>query len=200
MKKKILLMMLAIATISIAPATAQTEKKPQKEKFGQRLSRLAKKTVNEIEKTANELGDAIGFEDRVDPSKRADSVKINGTWYMPLYTVNLYKGNDSDFFRETCRQAFEAKFPNVKIETVVIPQQDWLTDALKESGRVVGYVQTLYCFVVGKDGADGYVNARFAFQRQKEVGQQYQIIRARWPIWERTDAIPMASYEKLKEK
>ena len=65
---------------------------------------------------------------------------------------------------------------------------------------MTGYVQTLYCYVLAKDGDDGYVNARFVFQRQKEVGQQYEHVDGRWPLWERTDVIPMATYEQLKAK
>ena len=51
---------------------------------------------------------------------------------------------------------------------------------------------------LAKDGNDGYVNARFKFQRQKEVGRQYEHVANCWPLWERTDVIPMAAYEKLK--
>ena len=194
--------MLAGMLIAALPTTAQTEKnkQDQKENFGQRFVRLGKKAVKEMEKAANNLGDAIGFDDRVDGGKGADSVKVDGAWYMPLYTVNLYKGSDLDLYRDACRQAFVAKYPGLKVQSVVVPQQEWLSDTYKKNNKVTGYVQTLYCYVLAKDGTDGYVNARFKFQRQKEVGRQYEHVANCWPLWERTDVIPMATYEQLKEK
>ena len=185
--------------MTAVPVVAQTETPAQKENFGDRFVRLGKKAVKEMEKAANNLGDAIGFEDRVN-AKTADSVKVDGAWYMPLYTVNLYKGSDLDIYRDACRKAFVAKYPGVKVESVVVPQQDWLSDTYKKNNKVTGYVQTLYCYVLAKDGNDGYVNARFMFQRQKEVGKQYQHVANCWPLWERTDVIPMATYEQLKTK
>ena len=189
--------MLGVVMLGVTPAAAQTETKTQKENFGDRFVRLGKKAVKEMEKAANNLGDAIGFEDRVN-AESADSVKVDGAWYMPLYTVNLYKGGDLELYRDACRQAFVAKYPGVKVESVVVPQQEWLSDTYKKNNKVTGYVQTLYCFVLAKDGNDGYVNARFKFQRQKEVGRQYEHVANCWPLWERTDVIPMAAYEKLK--
>ena len=117
--------MLGVVMLGVTPAAAQTETKTQKENFGDRFVRLGKKAVKEMEKAANGLGDAIGFEDRVDGGKRAaDSVKVDGSWYMPLYTVNLYKGGDLDLYRDACRQAFVAKYPSVKVVSVVVPQQE----------------------------------------------------------------------------
>ena len=199
--KRLFLAMLAGMLIAALPTTAQTEKnrQDQKENFGQRFVRLGKKAVKEMEKAANGLGDAIGFEDRVN-AQTSDSVKVDGSWYMPLYTVNLYKGGDLDLYRDACRQAFVAKYPSVKVVSVVVPQQEWLSDTYKKNNKVTGYVQTLYCYVLAKDGDDGYVNARFVFQRQKEVGRQYEHVDGRWPLWERTDVIPMATYEQLKTK
>ena len=201
--------MLSVALMSASAARAQvtaTTKKnateqsdtTKKESLGDRFVRLSKKAVREMERTANNIGDAIGFDDRVDAGKgTADSVKIDGTWYMPLYTVNLYTGGDLDVYRSACRAAFADAYPGVEIVNVVVPQQEWLSDTYKKNNKVTGYVQTLYCYVLGKDGTDGYVNARFMFQRQKEVGKSYQHVADRWPLWERTDVIPRASYEKL---
>ena len=196
--KRLFLAMLGVVMLGVTPAAAQTETKAQKENFGDRFVRLGKKAVKEMEKAANNLGDAIGFDDRVDGGKGADSVKVDGAWYMPLYTVNLYKGSDLDLYRDACRQVFVAKYPGLKVQSVVVPQQEWLSDTYKKNNKVTGYVQTLYCYVLAKDGTDGYVNARFKFQRQKEVGRQYEHVANCWPLWERTDVIPMAAYEKLK--
>ena len=190
-----------MAAMTAVPVAAQTEKKTeaQKENFGDRFVRLGKKAVKEMEKAANNFGDAIGFEDRVN-AESADSVKVDGAWYMPLYTVNLYKGGDLELYRDACRKAFAARYPGVTIQSVVVPQQEWLSDTYKKNNKVTGYVQTLYCYVLAKDGDDGYVNARFMFQRQKEVGKQYEHIANRWPLWEKTDVIPASTYEVLKTK
>ena len=93
--KRLFYMVLVMAAMTAVPVAAQTEKKAeaQKENFGDRFVRLGKKAVKEMEKAANNFGDAIGFEDRVN-AESADSVKVDGAWYMPLYTVNLYKGGD----------------------------------------------------------------------------------------------------------
>lgn len=211
-RNRLFLVMLSIAMLSATSVSAQvtaTAKKnataqsdtTQKESFGDRFVRLGKKAVKEMERTANNIGDAIGFEDRVDAGKgTADSVKIDGAWYMPLYTVNLYTGSDLDIYRSACRSAFAKAYPGVEIVNVVVPQKEWLSDTYKKNNKVTGYVQTLYCYVLGKDGSDGYVNARFMFQRTKEVGKTYQHVADRWPLWENTDVIPRASYEKLAAK
>lgn len=201
------LVMLAVAMMSATTVSAQmtatarknaTEQSDttRKESLGDRFVRLGKKAVREMERTANNLGDAIGFEDRVNAST-ADSVKVDGAWYMPLYTVNLYTGSDLDVYRSACRKAFAEAYPGVEIVSVVVPQREWLSDTYKKNNKVTGYVQTLYCYVLGKDGSDGYVNARFMFQRTKDVGKTYQHAIGRWPLWENTDVIPRASYEKL---
>ena len=134
--KRLFLAMLAGMLIAALPTTAQTEKnrQDQKENFGQRFVRLGKKAVKEMEKAANGLGDAIGFEDRVN-AQTSDSVKVDGSWYMPLYTVNLYKGGDLDLYRDACRQAFVAKYPSVKVVSVVVPQQEWLSDTYKKNNK-----------------------------------------------------------------
>lgn len=209
-KNRLFLVMLSVAMMSATSVGAQvtaTAKKnateqndtAKKENFGDRFVRLGKKAVREMERTANNLGDAIGFEDRVNAGT-ADSVKIDGTWYMPLYTVNLYTGTDADIYRSACRKAFADAYPGVEIVNVVVPQREWLSDTYKKNNKVTGYVQTLYCYVLGKDGSDGYVNARFMFQRTKEVGKSYKHVDDRWPLWENTDVIPRASYEKLAAK
>ena len=58
----------------------------------------------------------------------------------------------------------------------------------------------MHCFIIGKDGDDGYVNAKFTFRRHKEAGNQYKSVSGQWPLWEKTDIIPNNIYEKLKSK
>ena len=119
--KRLFLAMLAGMLIAALPTTAQTEKnrQDQKENFGQRFVRLGKKAVKEMEKAANGLGDAIGFDDRVNPVEDdGDSVRIGGTYYMPLYTTNLYKGSDARIYTDECRKRFKERFPEAEIKSV----------------------------------------------------------------------------------
>ena len=62
------------------------------------------------------------------------------------------------------------------------------------------YVKMLYCYIVAKDGEDGYINARFSFRMTKKVGKSWQNDDANWPLWERTDVLVPSVYEKLKER
>ena len=66
----------------------------KKEKFSEKMSRLLKRARTSMENAGHELGDALGFEDRIDTGS-ADSILIEGAYYMPLYDTNLYKGSDA---------------------------------------------------------------------------------------------------------
>lgn len=189
---------MAVALLATGmPAMAQTENTQQTETFGERFSRLAKKTVKEMEKAGHSLGDAIGFDDRVNPEEDGDSVKIGGTYYMPLYTVNLYKGTDARIYTDECRKRFAEKYPEAEIQKVVLPQKEWVSATLKRNSKVTAYTQTMYCYVLAKDGDDGYINARFSFTRTKTPGSTYKHASGGWPKWERTDVIPLADYQQM---
>ena len=182
------------------PAIAQTENTQQTETFGERFTRLAKKTVKEMEKAGHSLGDAIGFDDRVNPVEdEGDSVRIGSTYYMPLYTTNLYKGSDARIYIDECRKRFKERFPEAEIQSVALPQTQWVSSTLKRGNKVVSYTQTMYCYVLAKDGDDGYINARFSFTRTKQPGSVYKRETNGWPKWERTDVIPMADYQQMSK-
>lgn len=199
MNRRIMTIMAVALLATGMPANAQTENTQQTETFGERFTRLAKKTVKEMEKAGHSLGDAIGFDDRVNPEEDADSVKIGGTYYMPLYTVNLYKGTDARVYTDQCRSMFQMKYPEAKIQTVVLPQKEWVATTVKRGNKVVQYLQTMYCYVLAKDGEDGYINARFSFTRVKQPGSSYKHAVGGWPKWERTDVIPMEDYVQMSK-
>lgn len=195
-----------VATIAVAllpaMASAQTDStatSPKKEKLSEKMSRLLKRARTSMENAGHQLGDAIGFDDRID-SGYADSILIEGTYYMPLYDTSLYRGSDAMIYTDESRKLFAERYPEVEMLTVCLPQQEWITETVRMGNVVVGYRQTMHCFIIGKDGDDGYVNAKFTFRRYKEVGKQYRRVSGQWPLWEKTDIIPNNIYEKLKSK
>ena len=119
---------------------------------------------------------------------------------MPIYSVNLYKEDEGQELKQACEKAFKARYPQAVIVANAIPQEGWLTDAVKQNKVVVGYSETLYCYILAKDGTDGYINAKFVFQRYKKVGDSYAPVSGKWGSWERTDAIPNAVYKQLIDK
>ncbi len=129
-----------------------------------------------------------------------DVVKVSGAYYMPLYSVNLYKGADGEGFREQCRSLFAKRYPGAKIMSVALPQTAWLTDEAVKNGQIVGYTQTMLCYIIAADAGGMYVNARFAFKRYKEVEGKYAPLGDYSPKWERTDLLTAGVYAKLLKK
>ncbi len=129
-----------------------------------------------------------------------DVVKVKGSYYMPLYKVNLYKGSDADSFRRECQMRFSRRFPQAKITSSALPQTEWVSESVVQNKTVVGYTQTMYCYIIAKDGTDGYINARFSYKRYKNVGSSYTPLADYWPKWERTDYLTPEVYQKLLKK
>jgi hypothetical protein len=73
-------------------------------------------------------------------------------------------------------------------------------DSVLEQAKTLGYVETLYCYVLGQDSGDGYINAKFMFKRYKNVGGSYQPLKATWPKWVNTNVLTNKVYDKLLEK
>ncbi|KXB85232.1 hypothetical protein HMPREF3034_00413 [Prevotella sp. DNF00663] len=195
MKKTVMGFLAALLLIGM-PVHAQNT--TQKENFGKKVSKFWKKTKTTMVNAGHELGDAIGFDDRVD--KDADLKEIDGVKYMPIYTTDLFaKGNPSDdkTLIDLSTAAFKKKYPNATIVSAVVPQVEWLNTAVKEGGKITGYRKRAYCYVLAKDGTDGYINARFFFMSYRKAGEKY-IESSSWPKWERTDIVPVSAYEKLK--
>ena len=117
---------------------------------------------------------------------------------MNIYDVNLYPGEECDNLREMCKKQFVAKYPSVPITSCVIPQTDWVTETVENNGQVTGYNQSLFCYIIGKDGNEGYINAKFVFERNKEVGGKPVNNREKWALWIRTDVLTNHVYDRLK--
>ena len=186
--------MLVLLLGSVTNVSAQSQDK-KKEPFDKKVSKFLKKTKKELEQAGHELGDAIGFNDRIDG--KSDLLKVNGSYYMPLYSKDLYKGEDALTFRKTCTQLFRKKYPKVSIQSVAIPQKEWVLETVEKDGELVGYQRTLHCFIIARDGDEGYVNAKFTYQQYKNVGQEFQNVKGCWPKWERTDFMTNSVYEQL---
>lgn len=177
---------------------AQSTEKPKNETLGGKISRLLHKGRKSIGKASENFGYKMDEDGHL--SKQTDLIKVNGLYYMPLYTVNLYQGAETVQFRTMCRQLFQQKYPNTVIQTVVLPQTEWLRETVEKQETIVGYLQTMYCYIVARDGSDGYINAKFTFQKYKEVGGDYQPLQDKWPKWERTDILSNKIYDKLLSK
>lgn len=187
-----------IAAAIVLFASCSTTNNGEKETFGGKVQRVFNDTKSSMENAGHSLGDAIGFEDRVNPSE--DYIRVSGYNYMPLYSVNLYKGDDCEGFRSQCRQLFTARYASAVVQSVAVPQPDWLSEPVKKDNKIVGYLQTLYCFIIARDGSDGYINAKFTYQRYKEVGGVYEPLKDKWPRWENTDVMTAKIYKKLQTK
>ena len=192
--KKIGYIVLVLLLESVTNVSAQSKNK-KKEPFDKKVSKFWKKTKKELEQAGHELGDAIGFNDRIDG--KSDLLKVNGSYYMPLYSKDLYKGEDALTYRKTCTQLFIKKYPKVSIQSVAVPQKEWVLETVEKDGELVGYQRTLHCFIIARDGDEGYVNAKFTYQQYKNVGQEFQNVKGWWPKWERTDFMTNSVYEQL---
>ncbi len=192
--KKIGYIVLVLLLGSVTNVSAQSQDK-KKEPFDKKVSKFWKKTKKELEQAGHELGDAIGFNDRIDG--KSDLLKVNGSYYMPLYSTDLYIGEDALTYRKTCTQQFRKKYPKVSIQSVAIPQKEWVLETVEKDGELVGYQRTLHCFIIARDGDEGYVNAKFTYRQYKNVGQEFQNVKGWWPKWERTDFMTNSVYEQL---
>lgn len=187
------LILLAAAMLTVGTATAQTTDSENTEStsFGQKLSKFWKKVKNEVSYTTSGI---FGKEDN-------DLSLIDGNYYMQVYELNLYKDTTGVAMRDMCRARFEALYPVAKVVSCVIPQTYWLSKPVKEDGKTVGYVQTMYCYVLAKDGTDGFINSKYVFMRAKEVGQSYVNDYESWGRLLRTDVLSREIYDELtKEK
>ena len=178
--------------------SAQTSTSNKTESRGSKISRKLKKSRKSVNKAGKQVGYTLDADGRL--NKENDLIKVSGLYYMPLYTVNLYQGKEAAEFRETVRKKFMEKYPQTKLQTVVIPQTDWLHEPVEKGDVIIGYLQTMYCYAIAQDGEEGYINAKFTFQRYREVGGEYQPLQEKWPKWERTDVLSDKVYNKLLTK
>ena len=194
MKKTVFAIFAAMCMVAI-PASGQTGKAAKKKTLKENVNGIWNQMKSDATDASQKVKGALGFED-----SHVDEIKIDGTYYMPIYSVNLYKKDGGQDLKQTCEEAFKARYPQAVVVARAIPQEDWLTESVKQNKVVVGYSETLYCYILAKDGTDGYINAKFVFQRYKKVGGSYAPLSGKWPSWERTDAIPNTAYKQLIDR
>jgi len=199
MKKQYLVLMAAFLPTVTLPVGAQNNKNNQQETLVGKVSKLWKDAKKQIDKTGKDIGEKIGFDELASKKHEADLIEVDGMKYMPIYNFDLFMSghaaDDAELVRLS-REAFTKRYPNAKILYAVVPQKDWLNTVLKNGDSVVGYRREAYCFIVAKDGSDGYLNARFLFSAERVAGGEY-VKSNSWPRWERTDVIPSHVYPKL---
>lgn len=192
MRKSITMLLLALLTVCGASAQI-TEKPTGKGSLKERVSNFWSQSKKAMDGVVTKVQDNL-------ESENAGLHRVNGKYYMHLYDTNLYKGADGAELRALCRSEFEEKYPAMTIKSVVIPQVEWETTTVEVEGQVEGYAQTLFCYIIAKDGNEGYVNAKFVFERRKKVGEPTMANSAKWPLWIRTDVLTNTVYERLLTK
>ncbi|WP_315350431.1 hypothetical protein [Hoylesella saccharolytica] len=198
MVRKTMFTVCALLVLSASSVYAQDDKTSENGSLSEKVSELVKKTKTSMEKAGQRISKVIGIDEK--NRKHSDNVKIDGTYYMRLYSKNIYTGKEAKKFRKACEDVFMKKYPNAVITSVAIPQDGWLSETVKSGSKIVGYEQTMYCYIIAKDGGDGYINARFSFQQYKDVGKAYESIEGKWPQWDRTDVLTPAIYNELLNK
>ena len=198
--KKYNSVLVAVALLTMAlPMNAQKKGNQQQESLVKKVSKIWDNAKKQVKQTGKDIGEKIGFDDMASKEQDADLIEVDGIKYMPIYNFDLFMNNhateDTELVRLS-RQAFMKKYPNAEIMYAVVPQQDWLNTTLRDGSKVTGYRRRAYCFVVAKDGSDGYLNARFLFSADRQAGGVY-VKNNTWPRWERTDVIPSDVYPKL---
>ena len=181
--KRIMIMMLTVVAIAMPSSAQMTKKDTGNGPLSERVSKFWKKTKKTLDQAAEQVRQE--FE-----SSNSGLRKVNGEF------TNIYKGDDVDELCRLCRKEFSAKYPHVDIRSCAIPQTDWQTETVKKEDKVTGYSQTLFCYIIGRDGNEGFINAKFVFERQKKVGDTVQT-KVKWPLWIRTDVLNNEVYQKL---
>lgn len=192
---RFIISVLSALFIAVIPIEAQSTKSSKDKSLSSKVSSIWNKAKDDVSDATHKVKRGIGIKD-----DHVDEIKIDGVYYMTIYTTNVYKSTDAQTLKAACEELFKARYPQAVVLTEAIPQEDWLTEPLKKNGEVVGYVESVYCYILAKDGGDGYINAKFMFQKYKDVGKTFARVESKWPNWERTDIIPNAVYAKLIEK
>lgn len=195
--KRLTIMLLAALFFGTMVSAQEGQPTPQ-ERISKAVKKAYKSSRKQMNRATHQVGEAIGIE-KVGNERETDDVKIKGYYYMPLYDTNLYHEAEGKNFRSTCLGLFQQKYPNVEVLSTVIPQSQWMDEEVTQNSKVVGYGQYLYVFIIARDGNEGYINARFAYRKYKDVGGFFEPLSASWPKWERTDVLPAKVYAKLQK-
>ena len=188
--KRLLSLACMIMLMFVAANAQMTKKDTGNGPLSERVNKFWKKTKKAVGGVVEQVENDFANES-------SGLRRIAGKYYMNIYDTDVYKGEDGEALRKLCMDEFVAKYPTVKVRSCVIPQTDWLTEPVETDGVVTGYAKTLFCYILAKDGDEGYINAKFVFERQKEVGGTFSNSRTKWPLWVRTDVLTNEVRERL---
>ena len=193
MKIKKMFLVLVGTMLLTAPANAQSDKARKVGKDIQSaVSDFWKKTKKGVNQTVEAINDEF--------SNDTTGVKqIDGHRYMRVYDTNNYKDSDANELLGLCRDDFTAKYPEAKIISCVIPQQSWEEIPVKNNGDIVSYKFRLNCYILARDGNEGYINVRYRFEKTKKIGQKTVKNEDRWPERVRVNALTPAVYSELRK-
>lgn len=183
------MMMITLATAGMPMGNIYAQSVSQK--MGNALGNAQSEAVS----LSHKVGNFLGLDDRT--VNNDDLYRVKGQYYAPIYDVNLFGGKDSAQMRGTCRQLFEARYPQAEIMSVALPQVDWVEEPIVKNKQVVGYMQTMYCYILARDVQSGYINAKFSFKRYRDVGGEFELLPEYYPMWERTDYLTEKVFQKL---
>ena len=192
MKRQLTVLLLAL--ILAIPANAQVYK-DIKQTPKERLNTLFRDIKRGIRKTGDSLNELLGGDSDSDKTL----VEVDGVSYMPVYTTNRFAADSTGMY-VACRADFARRYSHATVISTVIPQETWDETVMKDNKKVVMYRRRAWCYVLAKDGEDGYINARYAFVQLRKPGQKWLAPEGYWPKFERADAIPNAHYKKLKKQ
>lgn len=191
MKVKRLVLVLMAGMMLAAPANAQSDKA---RKVGKDIQNAVSDFWKKAKKGVNNTVEAISDE----LSSDTVGVKyIDGNRYMRIYDTNLYRESDAAELLGLCRKEFSKSYPQAKIISCVIPQQKWENLPVRKNGDIVSYKFRLYCYVLAKDGNECYINARYRFEKSKDIGKSIVKNEERWPEQVRVNALTNDVYEQL---
>ena len=198
--KKMNSIVIAMALLTMAlPMNAQTNRNKQQESLVKKVTTIWNNAKKQVKQTGKDIGEKIGFDELASKKHEADLIEVDGIKYMPVYTTDhfakLHPKEDAELVRLS-REAFMQKYPQAEIIHAVVPQKDWLNTVLRDGSKVTGYRRRAYCYVVAKDGTEGYLNACFLFMADREAGNDYVKSKS-WPRRACTDAVPSQVYPQL---
>ena len=173
------------------------DEKTDKPTFKEKMNDVFTGARDGIATAAEKVGDAadkmkskLGYDTREQAHTRKQ--------YMPIYRKNKYKGSDGADMISLSRSKFYERYPEADIISSVIPGKDWQSEPVYKNGDIVGYLNTIYCYILARDGRGGYLNAEYTFQKYKHVGEPFEHVTAKWPEFSRVDDFSSEVYEQIK--
>ncbi len=173
-------------------AWGQDKTPAYKRNYVDETNNAVEKAREKMESTVDNLFTSSGNED--------GTVKIKGQYYMHLYTTNLYTQSDGESMRQECTRIFSSQFPMYAIISCALPQTNWYEEDIKKGSTTVGTTRYMCCYILAKNTAGEYINARFIYKDYKPLGGTYARLRDYAPKADRADHLTQAVYDKLLTK